>query len=468
MPIDSGAQFDNPGLRGGPAHPEPQRFRQPIEIDLATRAKKGDPRLNEDASFGFPESGIFGVFDGVGSASSGLEASHLARDYVRDRLKQRSVGMSAIETQRLVRQSLLEANSVILERSGGRKGWETTGTVGVIWEGPSGERKAIIGHLGDSRAYLLRGGVLDQITIDDSIGMIPGEQHESENRYLQDKMSDASDPSRDLSSAEQALFGQRNIILKSLGEPGVMPKMYSADLLPGDELIIVSDGVSDNLRNTAIQTIARNCYGDTKKTVADIADTAFNASTLPKERFARAKRDDITTIVVSIPRSMTGQERLVQNQPVRTPSEAPKPVFQIRPGSRVYVHREDGSVDGKWTFEGQDAEGMRVAKKDRHGVTHILHINGQELEDLNRPTTMADIRGLGSRSIDDLVHVVRRLQEGGVQGSKMFYPSKVQEQMLIDAYYGDIPLSDITSAGGLKQVLEQHMRLRQIRGELSR
>jgi hypothetical protein len=148
------------------------------------------------------------------------------------------------------------------------------------------------------------------------------------------------------------------------------------------------------------------------------------------------------------------------------PAETPKQAFQVTPGSEVYVRGSDKSIDGRWIFEGADAEGMKVSKLDERGGKHVRHMTKQELEDLNRPTVLADIRGLGQKSIEDLVHVVRMLRTGDIADPNGVIKSEDQAQMLIGAYYGEVPLSKITDVGYLRQVLEHLMKVRQIRGEL--
>lgn len=149
------------------------------------------------------------------------------------------------------------------------------------------------------------------------------------------------------------------------------------------------------------------------------------------------------------------------------PAENPKPDFQVKPGSEVYVRRSDESIDGRWIFDGEDKEGMKVIKKDADGIhEHVRHMTRQELEELNRPTTLADIRGIGQRSIDDLVHVVRMLRNGDIPDPQNVIRSEDAAQMIIKAYYGEIPLREISDTGYLKQVLERLMKVRQIKGEL--
>jgi len=162
------------------------------------------------------------------------------------------------------------------------------------------------------------------------------------------------------------------------------------------------------------------------------------------------------------------------------PPESPKRDFQVIPGSEVSVYRsnyestdpkDDGlRIDGKWTFEGEDEKGMRVIKTDQQGQKHVRYMTRQQLINLNRPTSLdEDITGIGQRSIDDLVSVIRRLKGGDIadfHDPREFIPAEEEAQKVIAAYNGEIPLNAVTEAGKIKSVLEHLMRARQRRGEL--
>jgi serine/threonine protein phosphatase PrpC len=275
---------------------EPQILQQPIRMAESHVSKNGgEIAKNEDSSF-MRTDGSFGVFDGVGSSPKGRDASRLASSCIQNRFANSPKGMSEVEAIDFVEQSMLEANRMILEKSGGQQGWETTGTVVNPWVGPNGEKKAIVGHIGDSRLYRFRNGELEQITVDDSVGMMEGSEYDATNRILQEKLSQYPDGST-LTPYEKALFDKRNIITKSLGEQGVTPKMYSVDLLAGDMLVACSDGASDPVIKDRMRDIVRVNYPDASKTVNAIIDAALEESKKPKAENLRAKPDDISVVV---------------------------------------------------------------------------------------------------------------------------------------------------------------------------
>ena len=150
--------------------------------------------------------------------------------------------------------------------------------------------------------------------------------------------------------------------------------------------------------------------------------------------------------------------------------ESSKPAFHVQPGSEVYVRRSSGEIEGEWVSGPEDPQTgtVKITKADGSGNTLVKNINRQELDELNRPTTLKDIRGIGQQGMDSLVCAVRRLQEGGITDADGFVSSEDEVRMIISAYNGELPLNKITGAGYLKQVLEHLMRIRQIRGELRR
>jgi len=111
-------------------------------------------------------------------------------------------------------------------------GMGTTLVLGVFREG-----RLLIGHVGDSRGYRLRGGRLTQITHDHSL--------------LQEQI-DAG-----LITLEQAAFSSnKNLVTRAVGvEDTVLLETHLHDVLPGDTYLLCSDGLSDMLDDESIQQV---------------------------------------------------------------------------------------------------------------------------------------------------------------------------------------------------------------------
>ena len=172
-------------------------------------------RRNEDAYVLQPP--LFAVADGMGGAQAGEVASRLAVEA----LKEDSSGGEGVERVAALVQS---ANRRIWERAGedaSAQGMGTTMTVGLV-----GQDEVAFGHVGDSRAYRIRDGEVEQLTEDHSL---VGELMRSGK----------------LSPEEAEAHPQRSVITRALGtDPDVDVDTFSVDARPGDVFLICSDGLT--------------------------------------------------------------------------------------------------------------------------------------------------------------------------------------------------------------------------------
>ena len=180
---------------------------------------------NEDAAFVAPYVAV--VADGVGGAAAGEVASATAA-YVLAATALARFGRDPAEVAREAVATALDslrAGAAVDER---REGMATTLT-GVVSDGT---RVALV-HVGDSRAYLWRGGMLVRMTRDHS--------------YVQQLLDEgAIDPDA------AADHPWRHVVVRSLHSSPEVPTSATAadvtvldELLPGDRLLLCSDGVSD-------------------------------------------------------------------------------------------------------------------------------------------------------------------------------------------------------------------------------
>jgi protein phosphatase len=147
------------------------------------------------------------------------------------RWKEQLSGTSGKEAAGKLREALGEANRTIWER--GRQdenlqGMGTTVTAAWIDDGT-----IALAHVGDTRAYLLRAGKLQQLTHDQNVA--------------QDLVRRGR-----LSEAEAASSPQRHVLLQAIGaEPeGLDIEVASVDLQPGDRLLLATDGLHGMLRSS--------------------------------------------------------------------------------------------------------------------------------------------------------------------------------------------------------------------------
>jgi PPM family protein phosphatase len=207
--------------------------------DQAFRSDTGRQRNANEDSF-FVRAPIFVVADGMGGAQAGEVASKAAADAF-------DVDLPEGPPERVLRETILAANRTIHELARAdpsRAGMGTTLTAAIV--DAAGEEVAI-GHVGDSRAYRLRAGKLEQLTRDHSL---------VEEMRRKGQLTDAQ--------AED--HPQRSIITRALGpEPEVEPDVQTVAAAPGDVFLICSDGLTTMLGE---EQIAKLLSGATSMTAA--------------------------------------------------------------------------------------------------------------------------------------------------------------------------------------------------------
>lgn len=177
-------------------------------------------KTNEDAFVMAPP--LFAVCDGMGGAQAGEVASELAAETLAAAVADGWPLLAAAE----------QANAAVYQRAhedSDHSGMGTTLTA-VVLEGDMGH----FVHIGDSRAYLLRGGALEQLSDDHSL---VGEMVR-EGR---------------LSESDAASHPHRSILSRALGtEPLARIDEFAVDLRAGDVLLLCSDGLSGVVAAEAI------------------------------------------------------------------------------------------------------------------------------------------------------------------------------------------------------------------------
>jgi protein phosphatase len=213
---------DRSGGRSGAANAEPR-----IEVGLATDV--GQVRTgNEDSIICEPieslvvsERGLFcAVADGMGGHAAGEDASSMAVKVARDAFYGSSADADPMETLRL---AVAQANAAVYEAGAGKTGRDhmgTTLTAAVMFND-----RVIVGHVGDSRCYLV---------LDDTITQLSNDHSWVAEEVAAGRMT-----------PEQARVNpRRNIITRALGlRPDVDVDAYEARLEPGNVVVICSDGL---------------------------------------------------------------------------------------------------------------------------------------------------------------------------------------------------------------------------------
>lgn len=218
---------------------------------------------NEDAGFVGPYVAL--VADGVGGAAAGEIASATAAYAVSATALARFLDVPEVVITRAA-EAASAAIRLGVQRDLDRLGMATTLTV-VVCDGS----RIVLGHVGDSRAYQFRDGVLQQLSTD--------------HTYVQHLVD-----SGQLSRAEAARHPWRNVVLRSVDgdpeSPGV--DLVPVRALPGDRLLLCSDGLTDLVDEERIAEVLR------------LTDPLSAAAVLTQSALAAGGRDNITCVVLDV------------------------------------------------------------------------------------------------------------------------------------------------------------------------
>ena len=238
---------------------------------MAARTDVGRIRAgNEDSLFAdaTQSRGLFIVADGMGGHAAGEVASEMAVAIVRQELAELA-SLEGDAAPARVAEALRRANEAIYRRTvveHDKEGMGTTASVLLLAEG-----RYLIGQIGDSRVYLLRDGVLRQLTKDHS--------------YVQEQV-DAG-----FLTAEQARYHPySNVITRCVGaSEAVEPDVYEGEVRGGDLFLVASDGLTGMVDDRRMQQLLL------ARTVP-----ARMVDALIAEANGRGGLDNITAIVVQV------------------------------------------------------------------------------------------------------------------------------------------------------------------------
>ncbi|MDH5804100.1 MAG: Stp1/IreP family PP2C-type Ser/Thr phosphatase [Gemmatimonadota bacterium] len=241
-----------------------------IVADLTTQNASLKPEVREH-ELG-PKGTLLMVADGMGGAAAGEIASEMAVDEVLDHLVTHWLADEESTPQQFafrLREAIEGANTKIHEHAKAnpeRRGMGTTSTaVGILSD------FLYLCQIGDSRAYLVRGGEATQLTKDQS---------------LMQRLIDAGE----ITEAEAEMSERKNIILQALGpDPNIRVDLTYQEIRKGDWVVVCSDGLSGLVSKEEIAGI-----------INEQANPANACAALIDLANARGGHDNITTIVAQI------------------------------------------------------------------------------------------------------------------------------------------------------------------------
>lgn len=283
--------------------PESGFMKRCTELSLDCGAAT-DPGLvrdcNEDRYWIDPALGAFLVVDGVGGEAAGERAAEIAVSAIRETL----TGAELLPAGARVREAIAAANNRIYaaaQKDPRLEGMACVLTLALV----EGDR-VTVGHVGDSRLYLIGQGAIRKVTSDHS----PVGEEEDAGELSEEEAMDH--PRRN------EVFRDVGSCARSASEPGFIDVQH-CDFARDLAMLVCSDGLSDHLTSRRIREIAERYAGDAEQTARNLVEAANQAG----------GRDNITAVFVAGPA-------------FRAPAEATRPrlgITRIRPRRRVWSGR---------------------------------------------------------------------------------------------------------------------------------
>ena len=223
---------------------------------------------NQDYYYISDDGGLNILADGMGGYAGGEIASRLATLSAKDYITEHFDKNSEYEKEQIleiIQKAMEYANSQVHEKAKEKPELEQMGTtleICLIYK-----EKMFIGHVGDSSVYRIRQGIVRKLTKDDS--------------YVQKLVEDGT-----ITKEEAKNHPKKNMLVKALGcETDLEVNVFYKKFLPGDVILICSDGLTNMVSEEQIYNIINN----------DISQAAEN---LVKEANLNGGLDNITFIII--------------------------------------------------------------------------------------------------------------------------------------------------------------------------
>jgi protein phosphatase len=220
-----------------PMHSRIQHKRALGTVVGAGHTHVGGRENNEDVAVADSKLGLFAVLDGMGGHAAGEVAAEIASNTLTEFIRGNAAGDRGA-LRELLESGIKHASVAVYEAGKRNSAWRGMGCTVVaclVFDATF----AVVGHVGDSRAYLLRGRELQPLTRD----------HTSAREPVEKGRMDAEETER---------LNRNPLLSQALGTGRTpQPDMLDLELQPGDRILLCSDGLYECVSLDAIATMLR-------------------------------------------------------------------------------------------------------------------------------------------------------------------------------------------------------------------
>jgi protein phosphatase len=236
-------------------------------LHIGCHSAQGLRPNNEDRFVVDPVHNLFLVADGMGGQERGEQASGLAAEIIPRVVQDRLAANE--DAPKAVQRALTEANQAIVDAGRNQPAGRRMGTTAVLAVQQAGH--VYVAGLGDSRAYLIRGNRVEQLTVDHSVAQ-------------------ALVSSGVLSAEEARNSPWQHVLHKFLGCPEMVDGAEVRPFAPkaGDRLLLASDGLTNHVTEDDLRHGAKQ-YPDPQRWAEHLVQIALE----------RGSRDNVTCVIVA-------------------------------------------------------------------------------------------------------------------------------------------------------------------------
>lgn len=249
-------------------------------LEIVSQTHPGMVRAhNEDSVACEPASGLVVLADGMGGYNAGEVASGIAVSVTAMEIVHRLQNASPIDRDEgtgeelgvaLLRDNIQKANASIFHASQSQPQYAGMGT--TIVSGLFYDNRVVVGHVGDSRMYRLRGEMLETVTRDHSL--------------LQEQIDSGM-----ISLEDARQSKNKNLVTRAVGiDAEVQTEIHVYDVLVGDIYLLCSDGLNDMVEDEDIQSTLYAMQGNLPLAAEQLIQMAND----------NGGRDNVSVILVKV------------------------------------------------------------------------------------------------------------------------------------------------------------------------